>query len=100
MIVFTKEKLVISSVPETGTISIQAALEPHASISFRDQPGVEHVNLGKYQRQIHNLLENLADGPLETFRIVRQPMDWMGSWYRYRQRDQLKGQKFEPWDRV
>jgi hypothetical protein len=38
---------------------------------FRDPPGVKHVNLGKYQRQIRDLLENLADGPLETFGIVR-----------------------------
>ena len=60
---------------------------------FRDPPGVKHVNLGKYQRQIRDLLENLADGPLETFGIVRQPLDWMGSWYRCRQRDQLKGHK-------
>ena len=96
MIVFMKEKLVILSAPKTGTTSLQVALEPHAFIMFRDPLGVKHVNLGKYQRQIRDLLENLADGPLETFGIVRQPLDWMGSWYRYRQRDQLKGHKIRP----
>lgn len=63
MIVFIKEKLVILSAPKTGTTSLQAALEPHAFIMFRDPPGVKHVNLGKYQRQIRDLLENLADRP-------------------------------------
>jgi hypothetical protein len=63
MIVFIKEKLIILSAPKTGTTSLQAALEPHASIMFRDPPGVKHVNLGKYQRQIRDLLENLADRP-------------------------------------
>jgi hypothetical protein len=63
MIVFIKEKLVILSALKTGTTSLQAALEPHASIMFRDPPGVKHVNLGKYQRQIRDLLENLADRP-------------------------------------
>ena len=58
---------------------------------FRDPPGVKHINLGKYQRQIRKMLENLSDGPFETFGIVRHPLDWMGSWYRYRQRDQLRG---------
>ena len=58
---------------------------------FRDPPGVKHINLGKYQRQIRKMLENLSDVPFETFGIVRHPSDWMGSWYRYRQRDQLKG---------
>ena len=86
MIVFIKEKLVILSAPKTGTTSLQAALEPHASIMFRDPPGVKHINLGKYQRQTRKMLENLSDGP---FGIVRHPLDWMGSWYRYRQRDQL-----------
>lgn len=70
---------------------MQAALEPHASIMFRDPPGVKHINLAKYQRQIRKLLENLSDGPFETFGIVRHPLDWMGSWYRYRQRDRLMG---------
>jgi len=58
---------------------------------FRDPPGVKHINLGKYQRQIRKMLENLSDGPFETFGIDRHPLDWMGSWYRYRQHDQLKG---------
>jgi len=39
----------------------------------------------------HWNLENFSDGPFETFGIVRHPLDWMGSWYRYRQRDRLMG---------
>ena len=65
MIVFIKEKLVILSAPKTGTTSLHAALESHASIMFRDPPGVKHINLGKYQRQIRKMLENLSDGPLK-----------------------------------
>jgi hypothetical protein len=89
--VFINKKLIILSAPKTGTTSLQAALELHASIMFRDPPGVKHINLGKYQRQIRKMLENLSDGPFETFGIVRHPLDWMGSWYLYRQHDQLKG---------
>ena len=51
-------------------------MEPHASIMFRDPPGVEHINLGKYQRQIRKMLENLSDGPFETFGTV--PIRWIG----------------------
>ena len=91
MIVFIQEKLVSPSAPKTGTTSLQAALGPHAYIMFRDPPGVKHINLGKYQRQIRKILENLSDGLFETFGIVRHPLDWMGSWYRYRQRDRLMG---------
>ncbi len=93
IIVFINEKLVILTAPKTRTASLLAALEPHASIMFRDPPGVKHINLGKYQRQIRKMLENLSDGPFETFGIVRHPLDWMGSWYRYRQCDQLKGHR-------
>ena len=91
IIVFIKKKNFILSAPKTGTTSLQAALELHAFIMFRDPPGVKHINLGKYQRQIRKMLENLSDGPFETFGIVRHPLDWMGSWYRYRQRDRLMG---------
>ena len=93
IIVFIKKKIFILSAPKTGTTSLQAALELHAFIMFRDPPRVKHINLGKYQRQIRKMLENLSDGPFETFGIIRQPLDWMDSWYRYRQRDQLKGHK-------
>jgi hypothetical protein len=93
IIVFIKKNLVILSAPKTGTTSLQAALELHAFIMFRDPPGVKHINLGKYQRQIRKMLENLSDGPFETFGIISHPLDWMDSWYRYRQRDQLKGHR-------
>lgn len=93
IIVFIKKKIFILSAPKTGTTSLQAALELHAFIMFRDPPGVKHINLGKYQRQIRKMLENLSDGPFENFGIVRHPLDRMSSWYRYRQRDQLKGHK-------
>ena len=93
IIVFIKKKIFILSAHKTGTTSLQAALELHAFIMFRDPPGVKHINLGKYQRQIRKMLENLSDGPFETFGIIRHPLDWIYSWYRYRQRDQLKGHK-------
>ena len=37
------------------------------------------------------MFANLSDGPFETFGIVRHPLDRMGSWYSYCQREQLKG---------
>jgi len=62
---------------------------------FRDPSGEKNTNLAKYQRQIRKMFENLSDGPFETFGIVRHPQDRMGSWYRYRQRDQLKGTEIQ-----
>ncbi|NDI13322.1 MAG: hypothetical protein EBZ20_07915 [Rhodobacteraceae bacterium] len=41
IIVFINEKLVILTAPKTRTASLLAALEPHASIMFRDPPGVK-----------------------------------------------------------
>ena len=92
-LILLRKKFVILSAPKTGTTSLQAALEPHASIMFRDPSGEKNTNLAKYQRQIRKMFVNLSDGPFETFGIVRHPQDRMGSWYRYRQRDQLKGHR-------
>ena len=69
MIVFIKEKLVILSAPKTGTTSLQAALEPHASIMFRDPPGVKHINLGNISVKFANVREFVGCPlkPLESF---------------------------------
>ena len=30
--------------------------------------------------------------PIKVFAVLREPLDWMGSWYRFRQRDGVPDQ--------
>jgi len=92
MLVFWAEKLVFLAVPKTGTTAIEGALAPRASMVLRDPPQLKHSPVYRYKRFLQPLFAQGGGQPdMETFAIVRNPIDWLGSWYRYRMRDSLIG---------
>ena len=91
MLVFWKERLVILAVPKTGTTALEGALAPRASMVLRDPPQVKHAPLYRYRRLIEPLLATAGGLPLETLAVLREPVDWLSSWYRYRSREDLAG---------
>lgn len=90
MLVFGKESLVFLAVPKTGTTAIEAALAPGATIVVRDPPILKHCPLYRYRRFIEPFLMTAGPAP-ETFAVIRNPVDWLSSWYRYRTREELAG---------
>lgn len=92
MLVFAREKLVFLSVPKTGTTAWQAALEPLATLVVRDPPELKHAPVFRYNRFFRPMLEKFLGDDLTVLAVMREPVDWLGSWYRYRQRDFLRGQ--------
>lgn len=93
MLVFWKEKLVFLAVPKTGTTAIEGALAPRADAVFRDPPILKHTPIYRYQRWVWPMFEKAGAKEFETFAIVRNPVEWLSSWYRYRLRDDLAGHK-------
>jgi len=91
MLVFWEERLVFLAVPKTGTTAIEGALAPRASMVLRDPPILKHAPLYRYRRFVEPFLLKAGDVTLDTLAVVRHPVDWLGSWYRYRNRDQLVG---------
>ena len=89
MLVFAKENLVFLAVPKTGTTAIEGALAPLASIVMRDPPQIKHVPLYRYRRFMAPFLKAAGGIEPEICAMVRHPVDWLGSWYRYRQRDEI-----------
>ncbi len=89
MLVFWKPKLVFLAQPKTGTTAIAAALESLAAVSIPRPPVLKHTTVHRYHRFIHPFLEDTSGGPFEVVAMIREPRDWLGSWYRYRQRDAL-----------
>ncbi|MEL6912906.1 MAG: gamma-glutamyl kinase [Pseudomonadota bacterium] len=92
MLVFWRENLVLLSVPKTGTSALEAALRDRADVVLDNPPEVKHVPLFRYNRFLKPLF-GVIDGTrrLETMALVREPEDWLGSWYRYRARPELAG---------
>ncbi len=91
MLVFWEEKLVFLAVPKTGTTALEGALAPRASMVLRDPPHLKHSPVYRYRRFLKPYFRQAGGQEMETLAVVRNPIDWLGSWYRYRHRDTLAG---------
>ena len=92
MLVFWKQGLVFLSVPKTGTTAWEEALAPHASIAVLDPPDLKHAPLYRYNRFFRPMFEKVGAGArMETIAVVREPVSWLGSWYRFRRRPFMAG---------
>lgn len=91
MLVFWKENLVLLAVPKTGSTALEGALAPRASLVLRDPPELKHAPCYRYKRFLKPLFKQVGDKDPELMAVVRDPIDWLGSWYRFRRRDDLAG---------
>ncbi|MBK4214630.1 gamma-glutamyl kinase [Paracoccus caeni] len=91
MMIFLRHGLAFLSVPKTGTHAYQAHLGGMADIIFRHPQHLKHMGLRKLEQRILPLIQ--PDRPLETFAVIREPVDWLGSWYRYRSRPEVRNRQ-------
>lgn len=91
LIVFWKENLVLLAVPKTGSTALEGALAPRASMVLRDPPHLKHAPCYRYKRFLRPFFIQAGGQTPEVMAIVRNPIDWLGSWYRYRTREDLIG---------
>jgi hypothetical protein len=91
MLMFWKEKLVFLSVPKTGTTAYHEALAQRADMVVSDPPELKHAPLYRYNRFFRPMFEKVGGEGFETLAVVREPISWLGSWYRYRRRPFMLG---------
>lgn len=91
MLVFFKEKLAFLSVPKTGTTAWQSALRDRADMVISDPPLLKHAPVYRYNRFLRPMFLKVCDTELELLAVMREPIDWLGSWYRFRQRPFMTG---------
>ncbi len=91
MLVFFDERLVFLSVPKTATSAWQAQLGPMADIIISDPPDLKHAPVYRYNRWIRPMIEKVCGVQMEVMAVMREPVSWLGSWYRYRQRPFMEG---------
>ncbi len=89
MMIFWKARLVILAIPKTGSEALEAALAPHADMAIRFPPFYRHMNVAWYEKSLKKLFRPEDKARLELLAVVREPVDWLGSWYRYRTRPDL-----------
>ena len=91
MLVFFKERLAFLSVPKTGTTAYEAALRDRADMVISEPPMLKHAPVYRYNRFIRPMFLKVCDVELELMAVMREPISWLGSWWRYRQRDFVRG---------
>lgn len=93
MLVFWNERLILLAVPKTGTTALEEALLPRAALALRDPPALKHATPQRVRRHVLPLLRagGAAEG-WEMAAVIREPVSWLSSWFRYRRRDAIAGQ--------
>jgi hypothetical protein len=89
MLVFWKERLVYLATPKTGTTAVESALESMASVVIQRPPELKHTSVGRYWKHFAPYLTAAADEDFLVVAVMREPIDWLGSWYRYNQRERM-----------
>ena len=87
MLVFWEQRLAFLATPKTGSTAIAAALESLAAVSIQRPPVLRHTSVHRYRRFIGPYLEAASKETFTLVALMRHPQDWLGSWYRYRQRE-------------
>ena len=86
MMIFLNKGLVIFATPKTGSTAFHKALGSKADILFSQSPKVTHITPKRFDRMIAPYVLPLMNHPVTSITVIREPIDWLGSWYRYRQR--------------
>lgn len=90
MLVLEKARLVFLANPKTATQSLRGMLGPYAAATPKDT-GNKHINAAVYYRRWSRRIAEQLGGVPDTFAVMREPLAHLQSWFRYRQRDALRG---------
>jgi hypothetical protein len=93
MLVFWEQRLAFLATPKTGSTAIAAALESLAAVSIQRPPLLKHTTVHRYRRFIGPYLEAASKDTFTLVALMREPTDWLGSWYRFRQREETEPAK-------
>ncbi len=91
MLVFYKERLAFLSVPKTGSTAYHTALGARADLVVTGPPELKHAPVRRFDRFFQNMYRKMYDTEMEIMAVVREPIDWLGSWYRFRSREDRIG---------
>lgn len=77
--------------PKCASQAVENMLRPYCGIALLGLPEVRHTTFIEYARFIKPYLKKKAGiDTLETICLVREPLSWLHSWYRYRSRCELR----------
>ncbi|WP_093966594.1 hypothetical protein [Actibacterium lipolyticum] len=91
MMVFWKAQLAMLAVPKTGTQAYESLLGSRADMVIRHPSNAKHMAARRFKQKFLPAVTNAGANKIRTLAVMREPIDWLGSWFRYRSRDAIAG---------
>jgi hypothetical protein len=91
MLAIPQHGFVFLSTPKTGSTAIENAFAGRSAIAVRQPPSLKHMTARGFERMIAPILDEHGF-PRDSYQLVcviREPVDWVGSWWRYRSRPEM-----------
>lgn len=89
MLVFSDQNLAFLAVPKTGTTAIEMALKSKADVIFTK--GRKHTPALRFRNKIAPFLRDTFGINPDPIAVMRDPIEQIRSWYRYRSGPRQKG---------
>lgn len=90
MLIFWDQRLIFLATPKAGSSAVEAALEPLAAVAMQRPAALKHMSAQDFQAHMLPWLEARAGAPFTTVALMREPIGWLRSWYRFRNRDDFE----------
>ncbi|MFK7836623.1 MAG: hypothetical protein AB8B60_10415 [Sulfitobacter sp.] len=89
MLIFLRHKIAFLATPKTGTTAVELALKPRAEIIFAKNR--KHTPAARYANKVAPFLEDTFGVRPASVAVMREPVDQIRSWYKYRSQARLDG---------
>ena len=89
MLIFLRHQLAFLATPKTGTTAIEMALRSQAEIIFAKNR--KHVTAARYVNKVAPFLEDTFGVRPASVAVMREPVEQLRSWYKYRSQSRLDG---------
>lgn len=87
MLIFWDQRLVFLATPKAGSTAVAMALESLASVSIQRPATLKHTDIAAYRRHVGPWLQAQTGEEFTTVALMREPVEWLRSWYRFKLRD-------------
>ncbi len=85
-----RHKFCFLCIPKCGSTSVEKAIHIHCETRLNGHPSLKHMGARRFKRRFRPLLLKAdPNGEIETFCIMREPLERIQSWYNYRNRAEI-----------